>query len=312
MRHWRMLLGIENTPISHGEKWISFSGSIVAILLVFSVSKYILGNQGAAIIVASIGASAVLLFATPHSQLAQPWPVVGGHVISALVGVTCAQWVPNELLAAGASVSIAIVAMFYLRCLHPPGGATALAAVVGGEAIQALDYQYVITPILLDALLIVAVAMVFNNLFSSRRYPMGWFTREEKGAASAFAEPSAISHADFVYALSQLDTFVDISEQDLMRIYELATGNARERKLPVKNLKVGADYSNGMSGEEWSVRRIVDEQRHDDPKKDLVIYRVIAGKGARDTACVRREEFLSWARFEMQSSLERPQADAKK
>ena len=83
-------------------------------------------------IVPSMGASAVLLFAVPHSALGQLWNVIGGHLISAAIGVACYQWLPSNGIAAGASVGLAIGAMYYTRCIHPPGGATALAAVIGG------------------------------------------------------------------------------------------------------------------------------------------------------------------------------------
>ena len=92
-------------------------------------------------IVPSVGTSAVLLFAVPHSALGQLWNVIGGHLISAAIGVACYQWLPSNGIAAGASVGLAIGAMYYTRCIHPPGGATALAAVIGGQNIHALGYR---------------------------------------------------------------------------------------------------------------------------------------------------------------------------
>jgi CBS-domain-containing membrane protein len=90
----------------------------------------------------------------PHGQLAQPWAVLGGHVISAIIGVTCAQVIANEILAASAAVGLAVGAMYYLGCIHPPGGATALSAVVGGESVHALGYHFVITPVLMNVVVI--------------------------------------------------------------------------------------------------------------------------------------------------------------
>ena len=92
-------------------------------------------------IVPSMGASAVLLFAVPHSALGQLWNVIGGHLISDAIGAACYQWLPSNGIAAGASVGLAIGAMYYTRCIHPPGGATALAAVIGGQNIHALGYR---------------------------------------------------------------------------------------------------------------------------------------------------------------------------
>ena len=101
-------------------------------------------------IVTSMGASAVLLFAVPHSSLGQLWNVIGGHLISAAIGVACYQWLPSNGIVAGASVGLVIGAMYYTRCIHPPGGATALAAVIGGQNIHALGYQYILTPIAIN------------------------------------------------------------------------------------------------------------------------------------------------------------------
>ncbi|PKO60867.1 MAG: hypothetical protein CVU23_13010, partial [Betaproteobacteria bacterium HGW-Betaproteobacteria-17] len=111
-------------------------------------------------------------------------------------------------------------AMYSLRCLHPPGGATALGAVLGGESVLALGYMYVLSPILLNALIILMVAVLFNYPFAWRRYPQSWHRRTQPAVQTA--EKSMIPHSSLVYALSQIDTFVDISEDDLQRIYALA------------------------------------------------------------------------------------------
>jgi CBS-domain-containing membrane protein len=130
-----------------------------------------------------MGASAVLLFAVPHGQLSQPWPVFGGHLVSALIGVASAKLVAPPLLAAAVAVALAISAMYYLRCIHPPGGATALTAVAGGETVHALGFHYVLTPVLLNVLIILAVALLFNFPFSWRRYPAVWATTAQPVAS---------------------------------------------------------------------------------------------------------------------------------
>ena len=92
-------------------------------------------------IVPSMGASAVLVFAVPHSALGQLWNVIGGHLISDAIGAACYQWLPSNGIATGASVGLAIGAMYYTRCIHPPGGATALVAIIDGQNIHALGYR---------------------------------------------------------------------------------------------------------------------------------------------------------------------------
>lgn len=210
--------------VSEREHWISSAGGLLGILAVLWVSHFWLAGHGGVLAIASMGASAVLLFATPHGALSQPWPVFGGHLVSALVGVTCAQWLGGEpMLAASVAVALSIAAMYSLRCLHPPGGATALYAVLGGEAVHALGYGYLFSPVLLNVVVLLAVAVAFNYPFAWRRYPQRWHLRSTPNEAES-AQESMIPHSSLVYALSQIDTFVDVSEEDLQRIYALALG----------------------------------------------------------------------------------------
>jgi CBS-domain-containing membrane protein len=175
-----------------------------------------------------MGAASVLLFAVPHGALSQPWPVLGGNVVSAVIGVTCARWLVDPMVAASLAVALSIAAMYILRCLHPPGGATALYAVLGGEAVHALGYGYVLSPVLLDVLVLLAVAVAYNYPFAWRRYPQCWHRRSQVPEP---AEKHMIPHSSLVYALSQIDTFVDVSEEDLQRIYALALTGAHMPKV---------------------------------------------------------------------------------
>jgi len=291
------LFGIEQAPVSHAERIISAVGGFVAILGILLVSRQAIGFPDSAILVASMGASAVLLFAVPHGQLSQPWAVLGGHVIAALIGVTCAQLIANEFLAAGAAVGLAIGVMYYARCIHPPGGATALSAVIGGEATHALGYHYVITPVLINVTIILVVAIAFNYPFPWRRYPAYLQKRSQEQQADIDTDgPEVLAHGDFVYALSQIDSFVDISEYDLLRIYELTTRRLRHQHLAIDDIVLGGSYTNDDSGDDWSVRQIVDESPSDVADKDMVIYKDVAGPGRRTSGCISRLEFARWAR----------------
>jgi CBS-domain-containing membrane protein len=294
------MFGIEQAPVSHGERLVSAVGGFIAILSIFVVSRWAVGSAGAGMLVASMGASAVLLFAVPHAQLAQPWAVLGGHVISAIIGVTCAQHIANELLAASAAVGLAIGAMYYLRCIHPPGGATALSAVVGGETVHALGYQFVITPVLINVVIILVIAVLFNYLFSWRRYPVHLHkAKNGRIEASGDIETGEISHADFVYALSQIDSFVDVNEDELLRIYKLATSRSRYGHLGTDDITLGAYYSNGADGDNWSVRQIVDEAPGSETGKDIVIFKVVAGLDRHTSGYMTRLKFLSWAKYQV-------------
>ena len=133
----RRFAGIGANTSGHLEKWVSGAGGLAGILGVVLISQTYLGLTGGAGLVASMGASAVLLFAVPHGPLSQPWALVGGHLVSAVIGVACARLDTPPFVAAALAVALAICAMYYLRCIHPPGGATALTAVAGGQSVHA-------------------------------------------------------------------------------------------------------------------------------------------------------------------------------
>jgi CBS domain-containing membrane protein len=232
MRTIFKFLGIAQTPVSHAEKIVSALGGFVGIFCIFIISEWAVGSNAAAVLVASMGASAVLLFAVPHGPLSQPWSVFGGHIVSAIVGVSCAKFIPDVILAASVAVGAAIGLMYYLRCIHPPGGATAISAVIGGDAVHDLGYLYVITPVLLNVLLILLVAIVFNYAFSWRRYPAYLHKLSTPASSQPQASVPHIAHEDFVYALSEIDSFIDIDERDLLRIYDLATQKAKKTPPP--------------------------------------------------------------------------------
>jgi len=284
------MMGIEFAPVSHTERIVSGVGGFLAIFSILFVSQQVLGVHHPGLLVASMGASAVLLFAVPHGPLSQPWNVIGGHLVSAVIGVTCAKLIGNQLVAAGAAVGIAISAMYYLRCVHPPGGATALSAVVASDAVHALGYQFVFTPVMLDVVVILTVAVSFNYFFKWRRYP-AHLQKLLAGKKEFKHEEPSITHGDFVYALSQIDSFIDVSEEDLLRIYDLAMQRHQAEHMPIDLIELGGIYSNGGYGSEWSLRQVVDESG------DSVIYKVVAGAGERTSGVMKRKEFATWARY---------------
>jgi CBS-domain-containing membrane protein len=227
------VLGVETVNVSHAERLVSAIGATAGIAAVLAVSSHLVGVQGAALLVASMGASAVLLFAVPHGSLAQPWPFAAGHVISAAVGVACAKLIASPWLAAPLAVGLAVALMYFLRCIHPPGGATALTAVMGGADIHALGFQFVLTPVLVNVAVMLIVALAFNNFFPWRRYPAALNRRgADAQPVPASGAPAHIAHEDFVYALSQIDSFIDVTEDDLLRIYALATSRAGAANNP--------------------------------------------------------------------------------
>ena len=295
------VFGVEKKPVSHTEKLVSAMGGFVAIMCIFIVSQWFVDFYAAAMIVSSMGASAVLLFAVPHGPLSQPWPVFGGHIISALIGVSCTQVFSNEIFSASFAVGASIAVMYYLRCIHPPGGATALAAVIGGEAVYELGYLYVITPILMNVIIILMIGVIFNYLFPWRRYPTVLHRKKiPKNISVSKDYSSQISHEDFVSALREINSFVDIDEHDLLDIYNIAIKKSQESLLTHEKLIMGGFYSNGQYGEQWSVRQIVDESVSEDQSKDMIVYKVVAGLGRRSSGYSTRAEFMLWAKHQVE------------
>lgn len=159
------------------------------------------------LLIAPMGASAVLLFAAPASPLAQPWALVGGNLVASLVGVTCAIWIGNPIIAAAVAVSVAIGLMLALRCLHPPSGAVALTAVLG----HGTGYGFVLNPVLLNSVVLLGVALVFHR-FSRHRYPHGH-------VAAPVAAPGGYPlHQALQAVLRERDEFIDVDADDLEAI----------------------------------------------------------------------------------------------
>lgn len=214
----RKIFGVELIEVSRTEKLVAAIGGGLAILVLAFSSFAITPHHGTVTvaIVASMGASAVLLYAVPHGPLSQPWPVIGGHGISAFIGVACAQWISQPLVASACAVGLAIGAMHQFKCIHPPGGATAFTAVMGGQAIRELGFSFVLFPVLTNAVGMVLLAVLINSLFSWRRYPA--ILSKTLVHVPALDDPT---HEEVIAAIRSIDSFVDISEEDLLRLVDV-------------------------------------------------------------------------------------------
>jgi len=299
LRSW---LGIELSPVTHVERLVSLAGGFLGILLISLTSSAMLPEfDSALLVVGSMGASAVLLFAVPHGPLSQPWAVAGGHLVSAAIGVACARWLPSSTLAAAAAVGLAIGAMHYLRCLHPPGGATALTAVIGGPAIHGAGFGFMVFPVFINVAVILATAIAFNALFGWRRYPAALMRRTaaERETERKHLPEGSLSHSDLEFALREMNSVLDVNEDDLARIYMLAAQHSKRTRLEPWQISLRRCYSNGRYGADWAIREVVDEAPSSDPEKDQVIYKVVAGRGQRKSGVCTRNEFANWARYEV-------------
>jgi CBS domain-containing membrane protein len=174
----------------------------------------------------------VLLFAVPSSPLAQPWPLIGGNLCAALIGVTCAAHIDDVALAASLAVASAIGAMFALRCLHPPSGAVALTAVLGGPAIKGLGYTFVLWPVAIDSLLLLMAALLFN-VSARRRYPHR-ATPHAGTHLTRDASPLArtgLRLQDLEAALRARGELLDVSQDDLEELFIQAEELAWKRRF---------------------------------------------------------------------------------
>lgn len=154
----------------------SWIGSVIGIGICGYVSSEYFEPRDLTLIIGSFGASAVLVYGAVKSPLAQPRNLLGGHIISGLIGVACYQLFGDVIWIASAfGVSLAIVAMLLTKTLHPPGGATALIAVIGGEKVHNLGFLYALVPAGAGAAVLLIVALIVNNLSRNRKYPEYWF-----------------------------------------------------------------------------------------------------------------------------------------
>jgi len=255
------------TPILAGatlkERLIGCLGALIGICITGLVCGLAMGNDPhLPLIVAPIGASAVLLFAVPASPLAQPWSIVGGNTISAFVGVTVTTLVGDPALAIGLAVALAILVMSLTRSLHPPGGAAALTAVIGGAAVTRAGFWFPLVPIAINSLILVGVGMLFHRI-AGRQYPhrqvvapvnthktadapaafrVGFNTRDIDAAIASFHETLDISRADLDALLREVElqallreqgelTCADIMSRDVVTVPADATADTARAQL---------------------------------------------------------------------------------
>lgn len=217
--------------VSLSERVLSCLGAVLGLLFSGWLCHEVLGSDSPWLI-APMGASAVLLFAAPASPLAQPWSILGGNLISALVGVTCATWLGHHAWVAALAGGLAITAMFALRCLHPPGGAVALTAVLAGPEVAQLGYYFALYPVGLNSIGLLLIALLFNNALR-RQYP---HRPLEHGNVHKTADPIprdrlGFTPADLDAVLKARGEWLDISREDLEEILLQTEAQAYQRRF---------------------------------------------------------------------------------
>jgi len=178
VEYLKKMRGVTQSPpsVGYSEVLWSWIGSFLGISAVGVVHFKLLEQTPLVMLIGSFGASAVLIYGAIRSPLAQPRNLLGGHVFSAIIGVTAHMLLGSEpWLASAAAVSTAIAVMHLTKTLHPPGGATALIAVIGGDSVHRLGYWYAVAPTAAGALIMLAIALLINNIPKNRRYPEFWY-----------------------------------------------------------------------------------------------------------------------------------------
>jgi len=231
MKQIFQFLSSETRTVSLQEKVLSAFLAFIATLLCIYVSSFFIDATKEPVYIASLGAAAVLVFAAPSSPFSQPWPLVGSHLICAFIGVVCFQFIPQFSLAAAFAVSFSIFFMYISKCLHPPGGAVALAIVLGGPEVGELGFQYVFSPVLINVVILLLLALLINNLVPGRTYPIKALVDSESKQRKLGVRTSLYNQDDLETALAEMDSYIDISRSDLHRIYRLAVSHANQRRI---------------------------------------------------------------------------------
>jgi CBS-domain-containing membrane protein len=177
MKYFQKMRGGGQSPprVSLSEILWSWLGALIGIGIVTGLDTAVFQGYELVLLIGPVGASAVLVFGAIRSPLAQPRNLIGGHIISATVGVIAGKlFGDNIVVASSVAVSTSIALMHLTKTLHPPGGATSLIAIIGGEKIRAMGFLYVIFPAGLSSLILLIVAVLFNNIIESRKYPDHW------------------------------------------------------------------------------------------------------------------------------------------
>ncbi|MGZ8172389.1 MULTISPECIES: HPP family protein [Methylobacter] len=216
---------VDPVNLSLKGKLLSVISSFSSILIMALVTQQLSIGTAYPIIVASMGASAVILFIIPNSPLAQPWSFFGGQLISAIIGVACAQWFTDIALASACAVGGSIFAMLLLRCLHPPGAATAMAPILSGDPISSLGYGFVLMPVGINVLIMLVMAIFINRWLLRHDYPT---VSGNKNIVVKPAQQTGISDQDLKLALENMDMFMDVSAGDLRKL--LTDAEARSFK----------------------------------------------------------------------------------
>ena len=225
-----------SATVSLTERLRASFGALVGIFLTGAISSWAVGATLALpLLIAPMGASAVLLFAVPASPLAQPWSIIGGNVVASLCGITAARFIGQPLIAAPIAIGTTIAFMITLRCTHPPSGAVALTAVLGGPTVMDMGYRFVLWPVLLNSIVIVCAAIAYNNA-TRRKYPHPQGAAAVAGHGTRDENPTrrfSFATADLDAVMKRYDQVLDVSRDDMETLFHQVEMAAYQRRFDI-------------------------------------------------------------------------------
>ena len=279
LKHFFRFITVDPVNLSIKGKLLSVISSFIAILMVAWVTQKCGVSPAYPIIIASMGASAVILFILPGSPLAQPWPLVGGHLVSAIIGISCAQLFTDTIVASACASGGSVLAMLLLRCLHPPGAATALTPILAGDPANLMNYSFVLMPVGINVAIMLVMAIAINRWVLRYEYPtVPHQADNKKHKHDTLIQPSqrtGISEQDLEQALENMDMFMDVSTGDLskllsdaqMQSFKRYRGNITCKDIMVKNIltvEYGTEVEEAwkiMHGEKLKAMPVIDRAR---------------------------------------------------
>jgi CBS domain-containing membrane protein len=215
---WFHYFGQDQARVPWVERFRSSFGAFLGLLCTVLFGQFVGGFVGVdEWFMASLGASSLLIFVLPSSPMAQPWAVIGGNVLSALVGITCSHFFANPAIALPVAASTAILGMFLLRCLHPPAAAVALIAVMG----HVTSYRYAIFPVMIDSIVLCIFATLYNS-FTGKSYPTKP-SFEVTPIAKSEVDKNAELNARLNAILDEYHEVLDVNHAELVKIIKLAS-----------------------------------------------------------------------------------------
>lgn len=233
LSNWLKSFAPEPLNVNLREQLRASIGAQLAIFITGLMTYLLAGPEATYWLMAPVGASAILLFAVPSSPLAQPWSVLGGNLTAAFIGVTCAFWIDDVNLAGSIAVGLSVAVMFCLRCLHPPSGAVALTAVLGGPAIADMGYGFVLFPVGINSLILLSIALIYNNA-THRSYPHHAKLKNADSQRTKDTPPDerfGFTLEDLTEVLKDHNQIIDVSREDLQTIFLQTELHVYRRKL---------------------------------------------------------------------------------